>query len=71
MSYLGKVKNGVVVLDEGTALAEGTCVRVEPLTEAPRPTLADTMRPYIGALQGLPSDFASQHDHYLHGQPKK
>jgi len=30
MVYLGKVKNGVVMLDGGTALPDGMEVRVEP-----------------------------------------
>jgi hypothetical protein len=30
-SYLGHVKNGVIVLDESAALKEGQAVRVEPL----------------------------------------
>lgn len=29
MTYTGKVQNGVVVLDQGADLAEGTIVRVE------------------------------------------
>lgn len=32
-SYLGHVKNGVVVFDAQTSLAEGQPVRVEPLDE--------------------------------------
>jgi len=31
VSYLGHVKNGVVVLDETASLKEGQAVRVEPL----------------------------------------
>ena len=26
---------------------------------------------FAGAVKGLPSDMALNHDHYLHGQPKK
>lgn len=25
----------------------------------------------IGLLNGLPADFAAQHDHYIHGTPKR
>ena len=31
MTYLGEVKNGVIVLEPGAALGEGTIVRVEPV----------------------------------------
>ena len=31
MIYLGTVENGVVVLEDGTMLPDGTRVRVEPL----------------------------------------
>jgi hypothetical protein len=71
MSVTGQVKNGVVVLDAGTLLPEGTRVRVELVEEADEPTLADRLRPVIGIVEGLPSDLAQNHDHYLHGRPKK
>ena len=34
MPYRGHVKNGVVVLDKGPSLAEGTAVTVEPAEPA-------------------------------------
>lgn len=34
-------------------------------------SLADRLRPIIGMAKGLPSDFAAQHDHYIHGTPKR
>ena len=70
MSYRGHVVNGVVVLDQAT-LPEGTEVRVEPVPETARKTLADRLRRVIGRAEGLPVDMADQHDHYLHGTPKK
>lgn len=69
MSYRGLVKDGVVVL-EGVRLPEGTEVRVEPIEPSPR-TLADRFAPFIGCVDDLPADMAEQHDHYLHGIPKK
>jgi hypothetical protein len=71
MSYLGQVKNGVIVLEEEASLAEGTKVRVEPVEDADIPTLAERLKDFIGKAEGLPSDLAKNHDHYLHGQPKK
>ena len=75
-SYVGTVRGGVVVFDEGPApLPEGTGVRIEPVeveTEESRtPTLAERLKPVIGAAQGLPADLAAQHDHYSHGLPKR
>ena len=81
MTYRGRVKNGVVVLDDPSALPEGTEVSVRPVkgrskggrkAKAEHPhTLHDRMKPFIGAVSGLPHDLAENHDHYLHGRPKK
>ena len=70
MALLGEVKNGVVVLQPGASLPEGTRVNVEPV-EAGQPSLADRFENVIGMAVGLPRDLAEQHDHYLHGQPKR
>ena len=29
------------------------------------------LKQFVGAAQRLPSDMARNHDHYLHGRPKK
>jgi hypothetical protein len=29
------------------------------------------LKEFAGAAQGLPTDMARNHDHYLHGRPKK
>ena len=71
MTYTGHVKNGVVVLDEPVALPEGIEVRVEPVGTGERKSLADRLRGVIGVSEGLPSDMARNHDHYLHGGAKK
>jgi hypothetical protein len=78
MVYDGHVEKGVVVVDGLVTLPEGVKVRVEVLphegegleTEAV-PTLYDQLAPLVGAAKGLPSDLARNHDHYLHGQPRK
>lgn len=77
----GIVQNGVVVLGAGIRLPEGTHVRVEPI---PTPsTNAGEMTPqegegslkwlldFAGIADDLPTDMARNHDHYLHGAPKK
>jgi hypothetical protein len=76
MVYHGKIRNGVVVLEQGKGLPEGTEVRVEPLVRdesvaADGPTLAEQFADVIGTVPDLPSDMASQHDHYLHGAPRR
>jgi hypothetical protein len=76
MTLKGFVQNGVVVLENGCPLVEGT--RVEVLvqdgpskpTQDSRPTLAGLLE-IAGTVKNLPSDFADQHDHYLHGTPKR
>jgi len=76
MVYLGKVRNGVVVLENGTGLPDGTDVRVEPFSRdesiaVAGPTLAEQFADVIGTVPELPADMAAQHDHYLHGAPKR
>ena len=71
MTYKGHVKNGVVVLDDPVKLPDVVEVRVEILEPKAEPTLADELRSVIGAVKGLPSDLARNHDYYLHGRPKK
>lgn len=71
MIYRGQFKNGVVVLDENAELPEGTEVQVQPVTSPPRKTLAERFQNVIGRATDLPDDMAAQHDHYIHGSPKK
>lgn len=63
----GTVKNGVVVLDEGTQLPEGIRVDIRAASNAP---LSAEVVEFSGALPG-PPDFARNHDHYIHGAPKR
>lgn len=70
--FEGTVHNGVVVPDDATALTEGMRVSIEPIasTEKPKSFLerfGDLMRPH----PELPTDLASQHDHYRLGTPKR
>ncbi|MEX0718384.1 MAG: hypothetical protein WD066_17445 [Planctomycetaceae bacterium] len=72
MTYHGRVENGVVVLDDPAALPEGTQVEVTPLaaTEKGEP-LGKRLLKFAGTVEGLPRDMAEQHDHYIHGSPKR
>jgi hypothetical protein len=78
MTYRGKVKNGVVVLDDPSALPEGAEVSVRPVkgnrrsaNRGRRRSLYERFKPFIGIAKGLPPDLARNHDHYLHGRPKQ
>jgi hypothetical protein len=70
MEYRGLVKDGVVVF-EAEAPPEGAAVRVELLNAPQSPSLWDKLKKYSGAVSGLPRDMARNHDHYIHGGPKK
>lgn len=78
MTFQGHVKNGVVHLDNGATLPEGTEVRVElaparsntaPAEETP--TLYDCLEAFIGKAEGLPADMSVNLDYYLYGTPKR
>ena len=73
MTYKGRVKNGTIVLDPPAALPEGTEVRVEPVGDEDDDYrgLRERLRSLSGIIEGLPSDMARNHDHYIHGAPKK
>jgi len=70
MELEGTVKNGVIVVDSRQPLPEGTRVRIHVVAEEKRPTLAGLLK-YAGTLPDMPSDFAEQHDYYIHGTPKR
>jgi hypothetical protein len=72
MHCTGIVQNGVVVLDPSASLPEGTRVRLEPLEPPPEEqALGQRLLRFAGKAQDLPCDLAVNHDHYLHGQPKR
>src|SRR3954451_22218559 len=72
-SYTGEYHNGVVVFDGIIPpLAEGTKVRIEPLdVDPPLGELSASLLSVAGKAGGLPLDLAENHDHYLHGTPKR
>jgi hypothetical protein len=72
MTFDGIVRNGMIVLNQGASLPEGTRVKVivGPADVEATPTLLG-LRKLAGIAKDLPADFAAQHDHYLHGTPKR
>ena len=72
MSYTGIVQNGVIVLENGAPLKEGTRVEViVPDLPAEGETLGQRLQKLAGIAQGLPEDLAENHDRYLYGTPKR
>ena len=82
MTYHGTVHNGLVVLHDGATLPDGTFVSVVPIPHA-SPEIAETDKRTIWQKLAdlgrqvesepcdLPTDLAANHDHYLHGLPKR
>jgi hypothetical protein len=82
MTYQGTVQNGVIVLRNGASLPDGTMVTIVPALRAAEKSpeqdtrtigqkLADLGRWVETQPCNLPADLAENHDHYLHGLPKK
>ena len=74
MSFQGVVANGMIVLDNGAKLPEGARVEIlvkpESAADETESSLASLLK-FAGAVKDLPPDMARNHDHYLHGAPKK
>ncbi len=72
MKYTGKIRDGVVVLEGLPPLKNGTLVVVEPVPQSGElASLGQRLKRFSGAAKGLPRDLARNHDHFLHGRPKK
>ena len=74
MVYYGVFRKGVVVLENGARLPEGTQVRVE----APRRPAGGKgavarrrVMSHAGTARGLPPDASRNLDHYLYGHPRQ
>lgn len=71
MTYKGHVRNGAIVLDEPINLPEGAIIsfevaKVENSKDVQEiPTLAERLASVIGKAEGLPADWAGNHDAYL------
>lgn len=87
MEYHGHVEKGRVILNDPTALPDGTEVRVHPVKQPDRrqspagrrtgnsarkpTTVSRRLLRYAGCIDDLPSDAARNLDHYLYGHPKR
>jgi hypothetical protein len=71
MELPGIVQGGVIVCESPQVLPDGLKVKVlVEESELAKPTLLNLVR-HAGALPDMPSNFAEQHDHYIHGTPKQ
>ncbi|MBK8266989.1 MAG: hypothetical protein IPK83_01240 [Planctomycetes bacterium] len=71
MTYRGHVKNGQITLDEPTSLPEGAEVNIEIVEgNGEQPSIWDKLKSIAGSVEG-PEDWAENHDHYIHGTPKR
>ena len=80
MTYRGRVKDGLVVLEGPRMPPEGAPVSVRVLKAPTRragtrrrsaATPFERMKPFIGVITDLPADLSLNHDHYLYGAPRK
>ena len=72
MSFRVTVKGGVIVLDKPGELPDGTHGEINTLIpEKSDSSLVDRYKGLVGILEGLPTDMAENHDHYIHGAPKQ
>ena len=70
MTYRGHVKNGQILLDAPARLPEGVEVSIAVVEhKPPESTLWEGLRALAGTVEG-PEDWASNHDHYIHGTPR-
>lgn len=70
MSYQGIIKNGQVALPPEAILPEGAQVVVEIVAPAPVADFAAELLK-LAKVRDWPADMALNHDHYLHGAPRK
>ncbi|MDQ6632145.1 MAG: hypothetical protein M3Y82_10395 [Verrucomicrobiota bacterium] len=80
---MGKISNGAIILPPDIHLPEGMELEVTipaKFSEIPEvkvesvnkgKTLYERFEDFIGMADDLPCDLAQNHDHYLHGHPKK
>lgn len=79
MTLEGIVQNGVIVPHGKCALPDGTKVRIEVVHRNGRPKRRMTIGAKLAELgkraelreSTLPADLAENHDHYIHGRPKR
>lgn len=71
MSITAIVENGTIKLP--VFVPDGTRVEITVVEDKAVPetqSTTDWLKKYAGSIEG-PEDFAAEHDHYIHGTPKR
>lgn len=71
MTCIGKVSKGTILLPPGITLPDGMELALNIPDQSLKPSLHDRLAAFAGMADDLPADLAENHDHYLHGHPKK
>jgi hypothetical protein len=75
MSITATVENDTIKLPPGVHVPDGTEVKVllpaETVSPEEKTTLYERMKDFIGCIKDGPEDLAAEHDHYIHGTPKR
>jgi hypothetical protein len=72
MALQGTLNSGIIVLDQPAPWPDGTRVEIVAATaQGSKPTLSQRLLKHAGTVPDLPPDMAAQHDHYIHGAPKR
>ncbi len=72
MTCIGTVANGKVVLPPEANFPDGTPVEVTAVVTAQETVdFTEGLLRIAGKVRNLPADLAANHDHYLHGHPKR
>jgi hypothetical protein len=73
MTFRGRVQGNTIILDQPIGLPDGTVVQVTEIDpgEGRVPSMLESLAEFAGCIDDLPEDFAENHDHYIHGTPKR
>jgi len=61
----------VRLVERAAAAAAAAAATAAAAAAAEGPTFYEQLQDVIGIAEGLPPDLAENHDHYIHGRPKK
>jgi len=73
MTYHGRIRDGVVILDGNAKIPEGAKVRIEVMEEDCKNKAKSLTSLFRIAERAKPTgipDLSINHDHYLYGHPK-
>ena len=72
MTFTGKVVKGAIILPPNVRLPEGLQLEVTiPELAAQTAAIHERLLKFAGIIKDVPPDFARNHDHYIHGAPRR